>query len=123
MRQIEKSKNVVNPWGNGNDVTQTPFEFETLLRYDKNIFFQRNKSPTGFVKCTSCVKYASRVKCAAAREGIYFISHRPKGDISQFPQGNHFTFGNAEYFTKSFESKFFLIFIDTFRTFSGCKGS
>ncbi len=38
-------------------------------------FFQRNKSLAGFVKCTSCVKYASRVKCAAAREGIYFISH------------------------------------------------
>ena len=38
-------------------------------------FFQRNKSLAGFVKCTSCVKYASRVKCATAREGIYFISH------------------------------------------------
>ena len=63
------------------------------------VFFQRNKSLAGFVKCTSCVKYASRVKCAAARERIYFISHRPKGDISQFPQGNYFTFGNAEYFT------------------------
>ena len=37
-------------------------------------FFQRNKSLAGFVKRTSCVKYASRVKCAAAREGIYFIS-------------------------------------------------
>ena len=24
------------------------------------------------MKCTSCVKYASRVKCAAAREVIYF---------------------------------------------------
>ena len=57
------------------------------------VFFQRNKSLAGFVKCTSCVKYASHVKCAAAREGIYFISHRPKGDISQFPQGNYFTFG------------------------------
>ena len=37
-------------------------------------FFERNKSLMGFVKCTSCVKYASRVKCATAREGIYFIS-------------------------------------------------
>ena len=50
------------------------------------VFFQRNKSLTGFVKCTSCVKYASRVKCAAARdrgsrEGIYFISHCDKGAI------------------------------------------
>ena len=44
------------------------------LSIDK-VFFQRNKSLTGFVKCTSCVKYASRVKCAAAREGICFISH------------------------------------------------
>ena len=45
---------------------------------DNVCFFQRNKSLVGFVKCTSCVKYASRVKCAAAREGIYFISHRTK---------------------------------------------
>ena len=37
---------------------------------DNVCFFQRNKSLAGFVKCTSCVKYA------AAREGIYFISHR-----------------------------------------------
>jgi hypothetical protein len=44
-------------------------------------FFQRNKSLAGFVKCTSCVKYASRVKCAAAREGIYFISHCDEGAI------------------------------------------
>ena len=62
------------------------------------VFFQRNKSLAGFVKCTSCVKYASRVKCAAARERIYFISHRPKGDISQFPQGNYFTFGASRIF-------------------------
>ena len=45
---------------------------------DNVCFFQRNKSLVGFVKCTSCVKYALRVKCAAAREGIYFISHRTK---------------------------------------------
>ena len=45
---------------------------------ESKCFFQRNKSLAGFVKCTSCVKYASRVKCAAAREGIYFISHRTK---------------------------------------------
>ena len=75
--------------------------FDLLSRFSQKkdqvdfdlVFFQRNKSLAGFVK------YASRVKCAAAREGIYFISHRPKGDISQFPQGNYFTFGNAEYFT------------------------
>ena len=53
------------------------------------VFFQRNKSLTGFVKCTSCVKYASRVKCAAAREGIYFISYC---DIVAEQQG-------AQYFT------------------------
>ena len=28
-----------------------------------------------------------------------FISHRPKGDISQIPLEIYFTFGNAEYFT------------------------
>ena len=38
-------------------------------------FFQRNKSLMGFVKCTS------RVKCAAAREGSYFISHCDEGAI------------------------------------------
>ena len=37
-------------------------------------FFQRNKSLAGFVKLPSAVKYASCVKCAAACEGIYFIS-------------------------------------------------
>ena len=42
MRQIEKSKNVVNPWGNGNDVTQTPLEFETLMQNAKNIFYYKN---------------------------------------------------------------------------------
>ena len=37
MRQIEKSKNVVNLWEIGNN---TPtFKFETLLKHDKNIFF------------------------------------------------------------------------------------
>jgi len=43
-------------------------------------FFQRNKSLMGFVKCTSCVKYASRVKCAAAvlicvTLGFYLATH------------------------------------------------
>ena len=32
---------------------------------------QRNKSHAGFVKCTPCVKYAPRVKCAAARERFF----------------------------------------------------
>ena len=53
----------------------------TFVYQDNVCFFQRNKSLTGFVKCTSCVKYASRVKCAAAREGIYFISHCDEGAI------------------------------------------
>ena len=39
MKKKEKNKNVVNQWGNGNDVIQTLWEFETLLRNDKNIFF------------------------------------------------------------------------------------
>ena len=39
----------------------------TFVYQDNVCFFQRNKSLAGFVKCTSCVKYASRVKCAAAR--------------------------------------------------------
>ena len=47
----------------------------------KKCFFQLNKSLMGFVKCTSCVKYASHVKCAAARERIYFISHCDEGAI------------------------------------------
>ena len=39
MKKKEKNKSVANLCGNGNDVTQTPWEFETLLRNDKNIFF------------------------------------------------------------------------------------
>ena len=37
MKKKEKNKSVVNPWGNGSDVT--PFEFETLMQSTKNIFF------------------------------------------------------------------------------------
>ena len=47
----------------------------TFVYQDNVCFFQRNKSLAGFVKCTLCVKYAPRVMCAAAREGMYFI-HR-----------------------------------------------
>ena len=66
------------------------------------VFFQRNKSLTGFVKCTSCVKYASRVKCAAAREGIYFISlYGCKEQYFTIHEVNYFTFcREAKYFTK-----------------------
>ena len=39
----------------------------TFVYQDNVSFFQRNKSLAGFVKCTACVKYAPRVKCAAAR--------------------------------------------------------
>ena len=53
----------------------------TFVYQDNVCFFQRNKSLAGFVKCTACVKYAPRVKCAAAREGIYFISHCDEGAI------------------------------------------
>ena len=45
------------------------------------LFFNEINPPAGFVKCTLCVKYASRVKCAAAREGIYFVSHCDEGAI------------------------------------------
>ena len=38
MKKKENNKSVANQWGNGNDVTQTPCEFETLLRYDKISF-------------------------------------------------------------------------------------
>ena len=48
------------------------------------------------------------VKCAAAREGIYFISHRMKWDVSQCTSVHYFTFGNAEYFTK-FKSWIFVL--------------
>ena len=62
-------------------------------------FFQRNKSLAGFVKCTLCVKYASRVKCAAAREGIYFISHcDQRSNISQCAIAHYFTFGVSRIF-------------------------
>jgi hypothetical protein len=48
------------------------------------------------------VKYASRVKCAAAREGIYFISHCDQREQYFTIHGvNYFTFDNAEYFTKN----------------------
>ena len=57
-------------------IPYAPPEKSTHLSTKTNVcFFQRNKSLTGFVKCTACVKYAPRVKCAAARQGIYFISH------------------------------------------------
>ena len=58
------------------------------------------------MKCTSCVKYVSRVKYAAAREGIYFISHCDVGAIfhnvhqriiSHSPQGEYFTLKNKAY--------------------------
>ena len=63
------------------------------------VFFQRNKSLTGFVKCTSCVKYASRVKCAAAREGIYFISHCDQREqYFTIHEVNYFTFGASRIF-------------------------
>jgi hypothetical protein len=60
------------------------------------------------------VKYAdaceiacgSEIRLRRVKERILFhidqIVAKQRGDISQFPQGNYFTFGNAEYFTKSF---------------------
>ena len=53
---------------------------------------QRNKSLTGFVKCTLCVKFAFSEWNACGREGIYFISHREKWDISQYAAAYYFTF-------------------------------
>ena len=46
----------------------------------------QKKALAGFVKCTSCVKYASRVKCAAAREGdlFHFTSNRAEGGVRYF---------------------------------------
>ena len=68
---------------------------------ESKCFFQRNKSLAGFVKYTSCVKYASRVKCAAAREGdLFHFTLRRRSNISQFSQENYFTFTSGEYFTK-----------------------
>ena len=69
-----------------------------------NGFFQRNKSLVGFVKCPSGVKYASRVKCAAAREGIYFISHSVEdGIFHNFRKEIISHWARAEYFTYSVE--------------------
>ena len=48
------------------------------------------------------VKYLLR-KCeifADANVGKFHFTLRRRSNISQFPQGNYFTFGNAEYFTK-----------------------
>ena len=60
---------------------------------------QRNKSLTGFVKCTLCVKFAFSEWNACGREGIYFISHRAERDISQCSTEHYFTFCKAKYFT------------------------
>ena len=60
---------------------------------------QRNKSLTGFVKCSSCVKFAFSECNACGREGIYFISHRAERDISQCSTEHYFTFCKAKYFT------------------------
>ena len=60
---------------------------------------QRNKSLTGFVKCTSRVKFAFSERNACGREGIYFISHRAERDISQCSIERYFTFCGAKYFT------------------------
>jgi hypothetical protein len=60
---------------------------------------QRNKSLTGFVKCTLCVKFAFSEWNACGREGIYFISHRAERDISQCSTEHYFTFCEAKYFT------------------------
>ena len=70
-----------------------------IVYQDNVCFFQRNKSLVGFVKSTPCVKCAPRVKCAAAREGVYFISHCDEGAIFHNSQVNYFTFGTDEYFT------------------------
>ena len=57
----------------------------------------------GFVKCTSCVKYASRVKYACGRVGdlFNFTSHAAVSGVRYFTiyEVNYFTFGIAEYFT------------------------
>ena len=65
------------------------------------VFFQRNKSRTGFVKCTLCVKYASRVKCAAARvRDLFHFTLRPTGAIfHNFQQEIISHSAIAEYFT------------------------
>jgi len=41
------------------------------------------------------------MKMFATRTWANFISHRPKGDISQFSQENYFTFTRGEYFTEN----------------------
>ena len=75
------SKSVVPHGTVGSNPTASARKKHTFVYQDNVCFFQRNKSLAGFVKCTSCVKYAPRVKCATAREGIYFISHCDEGAI------------------------------------------
>ena len=62
------------------------------------IFFQRN-SPTASEILLRIVKYASHVKCTSrVRRRISF--HIERSEIfHNFPKGNYFTFGVAEYFT------------------------
>ena len=69
--------------------TRSAKKKHTFVYQDNVCFFQRNKSLTGFVKCTSCVKYASRVKCAAARDRgsskrVCELWGSPWGDLFHF---------------------------------------
>jgi hypothetical protein len=56
--------------------------------------------PLGFIDIL--VIHTSRVSSTAHCSAVLFCMPgqiSPKGDISQFPKGNYFTFGVAEYFT------------------------
>ena len=67
------------------------------------------------MKCTSCVKYASRVKCAAAREGIYFISHCDEGAIFHNSRSELFHIRRKPNISlKAYDSEVFRNFVDAF---------
>ncbi len=83
----------------GSNPVRSTRKKHTFVYQDNVCFFQRNKSLAGFVKCTACVKYAPRVKCAAAREGIYFISHCDLWEqYFTIHAVNYFTFGVCRIF-------------------------
>jgi len=46
------------------------------------------------------IAYGSEIRLRRVKERILFHIATNGSNISQFPQGNYFTFGNAEYFTK-----------------------
>ena len=72
MKKKENNKSVANQWGNGNDTTLPPFEFETLMQNAKNIFFvafiQTQRTPSGVLFALAGAQDASKLAPRARSE-------------------------------------------------------